>query len=674
MNSSEVSAPAVKSAEDFWTNIVERGGLMTAVRARGQRNYDADIETHVLKELGLSASHITLRLLKDNKVNLEQLVDAVFSAFEPWAALMTETFEMFAQANAQHGGDGIKIEIKLDELGTKLQTTLAAFALETRKTQKVMRSIRCRQWGEISVNNISSIYNLIRSFLSLSKAETMASSQVKAWGAHCRNRIISDTNDCPSPPKLSTTGDPQFDTLAIDAFALLQSFMKAARMIGPTFNARTKLVSRDDGKSGPILNDGWVISQVVGLDADFLMVALYEMLEHMALSRAFETAQGREIMDTLRRVIDALPVLDEVDQAEDLLSLLDLPSWKARHQLYAVWTASQIVKAAPWTPQWNLVDRTLNFDFGGAEIARFVADDSVFVLHSELRRNLDGISAGKRKKGIQPDFTLLHGSDKATSPGHLVVECKQYRTSNRRNFRAALSDYSNSHPAADVLLSNYGPVLKTVSEGLGSATRLVHGYGEARPLGSGLEAFVAALKSSFTRAQQIAACEKTVADARRRQELEEFFSPSSHVDLEKDASPKSDPASGLASISLCWDNGGDLDLHVFLQTGAGEYEVSFKDLGRAHEQPFAMLDRDSKSGPGRETVTLYAPLQGELRIEVRLYTGEWPSRPPAVIIKKASGWSTTLLMPNDKTSDLWEVTTFQADWLPTGSKPIDYTR
>ncbi len=188
------------------------------------------------------------------------------------------------------------------------------------------------------------------------------------------------------------------------------------------------------------------------------MVWLYEILNHLALTGDYGTPRGSDVVVAWQAVIDEVPYGPGPQQlADKLLSLLDLPSWKARHQVYAVWVATRIVTQAPWKPKWNIICDTLNFDFGGAEILRFEAEESIFVLRSELRRPLVGTSAAKRKVGIQPDFTMLNGDEVGTSPAHLVVECKQYATYSKRNFRGALSDYSRSHTAADVLLANYAP-------------------------------------------------------------------------------------------------------------------------------------------------------------------------------------------------------------------------
>lgn len=154
MSQSSASPPPIKNASDFWGSIKERGGLETALKARGQRNYDADLEDELLTKLRLNAKHISGALLKRENVSLEVMVDAVFSTLQPWGRMMTETFEMFAQAGAQHGGHGIKIEIRLDDLSGPIRTTLEAFRRETRTAEAIMLSSSGKQWGLADIGRL----------------------------------------------------------------------------------------------------------------------------------------------------------------------------------------------------------------------------------------------------------------------------------------------------------------------------------------------------------------------------------------------------------------------------------------------------------------------------------------------------------------------------------------
>ncbi len=651
-------------AADFWKQVVERGGLKASLRARGKRNYDSDLETVVATRLGLSSGQINAAVLKSSNVTIEQLVDALFSALEPWAALMSQTFEMFAAAGAQHGGDGIQIRVQLDEFGPLLRSSLASFERETVLTQRTLASTRGIQWGTLDVPTLRSSFQSAVSRQGPTPRHSLGS-PVAAWSKRYREWGRQTPGGLKAPPEIAKTGDLVFDTVASQAQMMMRSLLRATHEIAPTRDSRRQFLSSSQGTRHVSLGDGWQAKMVAMLDNDYLAVTLYETLDWIGQSRQFNTTAVQQALSDWTQAVRSLSKGPSAyEQAEEFLSLLDLPSWKERHQLYAVWVASRIVDAAPWPARWAVSDGTLNFDFGGAEIARFAAEESQFVLRSELARPLIGKSAGKRSKGIRPDFTVLCGDDTVLSPAHLVVECKQYRTSSKANFRPALSDYARSHPNADVLLSNYGPVLGSVWENLADRSRAVRGYGEARPFGSGLPDFDAALATSFERAETLVSLEKAAATARRAAENDEAVRAALEATELSAAVPR--PVSDrpvLGRVSLRWRDGGDLDLHVHFSGAASEYHVSFRDHGRDDSFPFAVLDHDSQSGPGAETVTLHAPLEGRMKVTVRLYSGNWPSEGPEVILEKPGSEAMHFVWNGGEPGVDWEVVTIDPDWL-----------
>ena len=61
-----------------------------------------------------------------------------------------------------------------------------------------------------------------------------------------------------------------------------------------------------------------------------------------------------------------------------------------------------------------------------------------------------------RKYSIQPDFSIVCGSADNSWDSIAVVECKQYKNPNYKNFSDALSDYASNRPEAVIFLANYG--------------------------------------------------------------------------------------------------------------------------------------------------------------------------------------------------------------------------
>lgn len=142
---------------------------------------------------------------------------------------------------------------------------------------------------------------------------------------------------------------------------------------------------------------------------------------------------------------------------EDLMRLLSLPAWRKRHELFAVWIATEIIAAAQGHEvKVNHEEGELRFAFREAKIADIVSARPALSLFSERRTPLDSPIGKGRKRSVQPDYGLWRERWTAEECV-LVVEVKHYKKSDGRNFRDALVDYARAHPLAAVLLVNYGP-------------------------------------------------------------------------------------------------------------------------------------------------------------------------------------------------------------------------
>jgi len=142
----------------------------------------------------------------------------------------------------------------------------------------------------------------------------------------------------------------------------------------------------------------------------------------------------------------------------DLQRILALPVWRKRHELYAVWIATQIVGALPdYEIELHNENGSIVFAFKETVIATIRNVSPEIRLVSERRQDLaDPVGKG-RVAGVQPDFGLWCG-DGTKERCILVVEVKHYLRAVKRTFHEALIDYSKAHPKAEVALVNYGPV------------------------------------------------------------------------------------------------------------------------------------------------------------------------------------------------------------------------
>lgn len=144
----------------------------------------------------------------------------------------------------------------------------------------------------------------------------------------------------------------------------------------------------------------------------------------------------------------------------DLESVLSLPIWKQRYELYSVWIGTQIVRAltsAGHDMELHHDDGRIAFAFRETEIATVRSSAGPFRLISEKRSRLDNPVGHGRKANVQPDFGIWTGTGEELEC-RMVIEVKHYLRSAKQKFLAVLEDYARALPMAEVYLVNYGPV------------------------------------------------------------------------------------------------------------------------------------------------------------------------------------------------------------------------
>lgn len=141
---------------------------------------------------------------------------------------------------------------------------------------------------------------------------------------------------------------------------------------------------------------------------------------------------------------------------------LQLPVWKKRHEVYSIWIFTQMIAKFPKEKlSFSIENGVLSFPFSGACIAKVLYGDDEFEFWTELRTKTSVTPVGSgRKEAIQPDYSIVCGKPDKPEDSIVVVECKQYKKSNTKNFSNAIIDYANNRPNAKVLLTDYGEINK----------------------------------------------------------------------------------------------------------------------------------------------------------------------------------------------------------------------
>ena len=287
---------------------------------------------------------------------------------------------------------------------------------------------------------------------------------------------------------------------------------------------------------------------------------------------------------------------------ETIKDILNLPFWRKRYELYSAWIATQIVGALHDKEiEYNVRDNTLTFSFGGSKIATCKAFEPPLEIWAEVRTPYATPRGRSRKSHIQPDYTLAVAaagdeSAKDINKSIVVIECKQYKRYNKRNFLSAVDDYAHGRPNAEVLLVNYGKIRGSLIDEVENDIRQRVGiYGSVYP------------ETEDTR------------DFRKRIRkcVEKYYNQKQIVRM--------NCISDLpCSIVLKWKSSPrDLDLYLRVEEKRGELvEICYNNQGYVHQWPYAVLNQDDRQGNGEEEIRISRWEDAAYEVLVSNYSGE----------------------------------------------------
>lgn len=141
--------------------------------------------------------------------------------------------------------------------------------------------------------------------------------------------------------------------------------------------------------------------------------------------------------------------------------ILSLPLWKHRHELYAVWIATEIVSAlGDHDCELHHDNGRITFSFRETLVATVHTAQPKVRLYSERRSPLDRPIGHGRSQNVQPDYSLWRAANGGENCG-LVIEVKHYKADAAGRFREVMVDYARAHPKAKVVLVSHGPATES---------------------------------------------------------------------------------------------------------------------------------------------------------------------------------------------------------------------
>jgi hypothetical protein len=297
----------------------------------------------------------------------------------------------------------------------------------------------------------------------------------------------------------------------------------------------------------------------------------------------------------LDRVAPVIEGYQETVLHERLLEFLLLPFWKHRWFLYELWTLVRVLgvatkkgeltllqlsEARPGVLEWRLPGGTAQ-----GPVALVGSKASGVLCWTQRKTFHPGTG-----EGLEPDLRLTR-----TTPLYhdlFLVENKDRRSPPGAEMKEIAQRYVEGTCAEALWLVNYDSFSATLHE-LESRWpgRRVHVASEFRP-------------------------------GQVSPEFEEELSALLDWHLGTSA-PQAQPRPETIEIVLSWMSGPqDLDLYVGILREDGAWSICYRDPGRLDKPPFAQLDQDDTSAPGRETVRVSTRDLRSFSIGVHNYSEE----------------------------------------------------
>lgn len=626
----------------LWARLIKEAGL--ELRLKRQPGRDADLEESILEQLdpaaGTVAAQATVKaLLKFDRdlpnptITVEHLVSALLTSQKGFGAMMTQILETLVMAQATVSETPLTFAFQFDSLTGPLKLTLEQFQAHVDRTRRtnVMRFMPLNQQQRWEINS--------------------ALSDMRDHEGAPRG------DDLPEKPQVITLPTPEkFREPLRTLQESVAEFLKHCRAVGLSRTDNFWRLRQRQGSMPLTVEQKEEFDRVVDA-TDFWDLSIVDSINYIKKGLNTRDLNPDRTYEILMRAVRLIPVKQQWvnERYRELLDILNLPTWKHRHELYSVWVGTQLLNVAKthannleFHPQNNV----LSFAFGGSVLASYVANAEHFSIHCELRSDLIGTSR-KRKQAIQPDFRVLREDVTATSNDatRLVLECKHYLRANAANFSSAASDYARSCSYATVLVVNHGPVeeaklLASMAPPLQNRTRFI---GDATPdAPDELQAFLrATLFSEPTIAPISEAPHASSSDGTTSPLV--FVSPGHTEHL-------------MAAVRVEWDEQlEDIDLALAFTPFNGDEMTTLNFMNRGGETaPFhAQLMEDVRSGPGTETINIYKFCTGTYEITVRNYSN--PGHFPAAHLRGCITLGTTTLIVHPPESgvhmDDWRMAT-----------------
>jgi len=622
------TSPMLNDSAAVWLFLKQQAGLNI-------KTYDADLERELRSRLSLPPDGLLETHLRSKDIDVERFLAVFFQAVQPYAEMMSDLLAMFEKAGIRETNQNAAIRFNFSKSMPELSFELSHFRQWREKWFEIAGRFMVNQW------TLDTLWQLHRALWVRDKE--VADPTARLWVLDYFEGGIWPPFDL-APPQ---SGYHPLDEILRRVWRLWRTVVTESEKYGPLrrearehMGAQHREPERGDDEG--TVKEPWPPELLAKLDvedwAGSVAASAYRRVEMLTdLSTDERTVAARQLAEAIEAVFDSVPKSQMTGRAlvQAIEEFLQIPIWIHRHELYSVWVGSCLLNALDdMGVQIHHVKGSLLLSFKGTHLATLTELEPVLYLWAELRSPLGNPVGKKRKRHIQPDYSLVGSPITAAETSVLEVECKHYRVPNAGEFRAALTDYANGRPKAHVVLVNYGPAGQSILDGVDPSVRdRTHIIGEMRP------------GSTAARATFDEIVKERVSKLRRR------TAPPVGV-----AAPAT--LSGEAEVTLSWkDFPRDLDLHLCVSSSGRSSEVCYSNLGDEAQEPCARLSGDVRSGNGPETLYIAKWIdKAQYHIAVHRYTDDGALSTSGASVTFAHGslcW--TFDCPREGDGDWWDV-------------------
>jgi hypothetical protein len=573
----------ISSGAILWQTFIERAGLQP-------ETYDDELVNAVCASLGIDAAGDVPGELELQGVSAQVVLNALLGALRPFAQMMTELLAVYEFAGATAAvGDNLRISYDFDDaLEGVLDFDLTSFRETAQRWSQATRSVPHTQATVAQLWDLEGALRLNR----VRPVESPAGQELRSAYRESGRGHLWPLQVPPRPD----TGHFELDRALDGVNELTNRVLELTREYSSGPDDLQNVAPSSEHFDGPLdPGDGELpaaLTPLLHLHSDHWLAAVVD--DTQALGEAQVGAEeAASIAQQIDAALAAVPTAEQTarQRMEELLKVLSLPVWGRRHALYSAWIFTLIVDAVGRDHvKIHVLDGRLEFAFSGTHLATVELVGDRIEVWAELRHSYETPIGKSRVAAVQPDYTLSVPPINRIESAAIVVEAKQYRRGQKRNFLDAMTDYAGAHPRARVLLANYGTMPKSVIDGAPTRTKPFGGVHPGNP--QICEDFRQAVRDGLPR----------LADA----PATSGAADQGAIGLASEADIRL-----RAFVSLQWSAGEDLDLYLRSQDdGVVAY---YGTLSSSAIENRIQLWEDVRSAPGLERAEI---LQGPGPVEV----------------------------------------------------------